>query len=139
MAFVAQADRLRGVRRPRRAVAGDRDRLLRAERREPWDSRSRLRRSYPARIDIQRARSNGRIDIRAAAPGDGFSNTGELNLNGHNFTKIGNGFFGIVNTSVNGTGDILVTGGTLSVEGTTRILDDGGSRIRVSDGAMFQI
>src|SRR5205807_10309704 len=54
-------------------------------------------------------------------------------------TKSGNSFFDLVNTDVVGAGNISVATGTLALEGTTNVLDDGTSKITVHDGAMLEL
>src|SRR5262249_26132535 len=89
--------------------------------------------------DVGDAVNVGRIDLRRTGTFNG-ANTGNLDLNGHNLTKIGGSAFTLVNCDVNGTGNIIVTGGGLGFETNTKIADDGGaSKILIGDGAHFQI
>jgi alpha-galactosidase len=80
----------------------------------------------------------GRIDIRGTTSSP---LNASLTLNGHTLTKSGSSFFDLVNCDVLGTGNIVVRDAqsTLCLEGSTRILDDGGaSKVLIGDGAMLE-
>ena len=73
---------------------------------------------------------SARFDIRS-------SSSGALNLNNFTLTKVGTGQFSLVNVNV-GSGNIVVTGGELSVESATQIGNDGNA-ITLDTGTTLQI
>ncbi|MGN6368647.1 MAG: autotransporter-associated beta strand repeat-containing protein [Phycisphaerae bacterium] len=74
----------------------------------------------------------GRFDLRSANAG---SVTATLALNGHTLTKIGTGQFSVVDANV-GAGNIVVNGGTLSIESGTNV--GAGTAITYNDGTTAQ-